>query len=249
MDNDDPLLKKARQAEARAQRHDAERGLVKSDRGIADYFSLIVNIVVAIKRFWLFGMVGNILAWFFKKIVIGVKWASFERDQGEYIRDENGGLIFSAKRLGKTLLGVFFVLFFLHIAISAAYFYGTQFEETVYTTGKQEITTGELYQFTGCTSLPCSTDAGNGKFYQIGGSWYFPYLVYPEEEVYANIPQQDGACEVRGYGFYIRELKALHRRLQWYQNVYNISCRPYSEKEKAQAVRSGDISIPPENKP
>ena len=81
------------------------------------------------------------------------------------------------------------------MALSAAYFYGTAFDETVYVTGKQEIVTGELYQFGGCTSLPCSTETDNGKFYLIETSLYFPVMYYPEENVFANIPQQDAACQ------------------------------------------------------
>jgi hypothetical protein len=64
--------------------------------------------------------------------------------------------------------------------------------------GKQEIETGELYQFGGCTALPCSTATDNGKFYLIESSRYFPTLFCPEENVFANIPQQDGSSRHRG---------------------------------------------------
>ena len=73
-----------------------------------------------------------------------------------------------------------------------------------------------------------------------------PYLIYPEEDVYANIPQQDGACYAKGYGLYIKELKFMHKSAQWYQKVYNISCRPYTEAEKVEAIQSGAVPTPPE---
>jgi hypothetical protein len=165
-----------------------------------------------------------------------LRWAAFVS------KDEQR--VFSKNRLIKSLVFTALLIFCVHLAFSAAYFYGTQFEEIVYTTGKQEVVTGELYQFTGCTSLPCSTETGNGKFYEIEHSLYLPYLIYPEEDVFANIPQQDGACFAKGYGLYSKELKFLHRRMQWYQKVYGISCRPYTNTEKTQAIESGKIPEP-----
>lgn len=168
-------------------------------------------------------------------------WAAYEREDGKLKLQASGEPIFSSKRLVAHFFGGLAAAWLLHIAFSAIYFHSTTFDELVYTTGKQEIQTGELYQFTGCTSLPCSTALENGKFYQITESWYFPYLVYPEENVFANIPQQDAACLVKGYGLYFRRLKFIHRRLQWYQNVYSVACRPYTDEEKQQAVNSGQV--------
>jgi hypothetical protein len=125
--------------------------------------------------------------------------------------------------------------------LSAIYFYATYFEETVYVTGKQEIETGELYQFGGCTSLPCSTEIDNGKFYLIESSLYFPVMYYPEENVFANIPQQNGACHVEGYGIYFRTLRWLYKSAQLYQHVVDVSCRPYTEDEIRRAVVVGEI--------
>jgi hypothetical protein len=148
---------------------------------------------------------------------------------------------FSLRRLLISSALTLAVLVALHIAISAAYFYGTQFEETVYVTGKQEIETGELYQFGGCTSLPCSTATDNGKFYLIESSLYFPTMFYPEENVFANIPQQDAACRVQGYGIYFRSLRWLYKSAQLYQHVFDVSCRPYTEDEIRRAVELGEI--------
>lgn len=246
MDKDDPLLKKAREAESRANRAAAQAADVSENKRFLGDTFFLVKMWLTLKRFWGVRLLSAIVVWLFTTIFMCLKWASFARADGDFVRDEDSDMILSPKRFLVVTSCFTGGLFLTHVLLSAIYFYTTKFEELVYTTGKQEIATGELYQFTGCTSLPCSTDAGNGKFYQIEGSWYFPYLVYPEEDVYANIPQQDGACHARGYGFYIRELKALHRRLQWYQHVYNISCRPYTEEEKQRAVNSGKIPVLPE---
>jgi hypothetical protein len=148
---------------------------------------------------------------------------------------------FSLARFSRNLAISVFVLFALHVAWRAAYYYGTGFTETVYVTGKQEIETGELYQFGGCTSLPCSTQSDNGKFYLIESSLYLPVLWYPEEEVFANIPHQDAACNVRGFGIYFRSLRWVYKRFQLYQHVVDVSCRPYTEEEIRRAVSGGDI--------
>lgn len=184
---------------------------------------------------------GLVLTAVFNFISRVFKWATYEREDGKVKLQANGRPIYSAKRLIIRLAAFFALAWLLHISLSAFYFYSTTFEELVYTTGKQEIQNGELYQFTGCTSLPCSTALENGKFYQIKESWYFPYLVYPEENVFANIPQQDAACFVKGYGLYFRRLKFIHRGLQWYQNVFSVACRPYTDNEKQKAVDSGQV--------
>jgi len=63
--------------------------------------------------------------------------------------DGNGDLVFSLRWLLRTGVLVFLALVLLHMAPSAADFYGTYFHEVVYVTGKQEIETGDLYQFDG----------------------------------------------------------------------------------------------------
>ncbi len=242
MTSKDSLLEKARQAEEGAERsRTATAEVLKTP---PNFFESALNKVQRIWKFIAFLIIP--LVWFFRVLIRYFKWASFVRENGDFKRDDQGDLIFSGGRLIRSLLAMGFLLLLINVAWNAVYFYGTQFEELVYTTGKQEIVTGQLYQFTGCTSLPCSTDAGNGKFYQIEHSWYLPYLIYPEEEVYASIPQQDGACYAKGFGFYLKELKALHRSAQWYQKVYSVSCRPYTEQEKEQAIQSGVVPKPPE---
>ncbi len=246
MTSNDPLLEKARQAEADAERSKTAAADVMEDnkspweKAYETFQEKLQNTPKALAFF------ANALIWVFGVLVAYFKWACFLREDGEFKRDEEGDLIFSGAKLARSLLATVIILALIHITASAVYFYGTQFEELVYTTGKQEIITGDLYQFTGCTSLPCSTDAGNGKFYEIEHSMYLPYLIYPEEDVYANIPQQDGACYAKGYGLYLKELKFLHHSAQWYQKIYSISCRPYTEQEKVKAIQSGAVPKPPE---
>lgn len=188
------------------------------------------------------GPVGAVLGWTAHKLKDAFMWSAYERENGDFKRNADGSLNFSGKRLSKVFAAAMAGVLALNIAGQAAYFHGTQFEELVYTTGKQEIVTGEEYQFTGCTSLPCSTETDNGKFYKVNSSLLFPTLVYPEEDVYANIPQQDAACYVKGYGVYFRSARFLIKSLDLWQNVYSVQCRPYTEAEKAQAIGSGDVT-------
>ncbi len=253
---EDPLSKRAREVEELASRARAEAGrtadrpgfvrklgeLFRAAERFNKLYDQLADFLRNLKRYT--GWLGDAIAWLASKLGQILKWAAFEREDGAFKRDQDGDLIFSASRLGRSLAGGVVLLFAFHAAYSAAYFYLTQFEELVYTTGKQEILTGELYQFTGCTSLPCSTDADNGKFYEIESSWYFPHLIYPEENVFANIPQQDGACYIKGFGLYFRKLKALHKSMQWYQKAYSVSCRPYTEEEKQRAIDLGTIIQP-----
>ncbi len=186
-------------------------------------------------------VVNPIVGWTAGKLKSAFMWAAFERENGRFKRDAEGDLLFSGKRLSKVMAGAAAGTSLLFVGASAAYYHGTQFKETVYVTGKQEIDTGELYQFTGCTSLPCSTETDNGKYYQIESSPFFPSLWYPEEAVYANVPQQNAACDIEGYGVYFRSLRWLHRGADFYQNIDKVSCRPYTEKEIVQAVGSGVV--------
>lgn len=246
----DPLVERARKLEtstsARASKVDTRPAwvggierLFKLNGGLLKTYDMSVLILgklaMAILPIW------RLVRTLFGLVVNAFHWAAYEREDGKVTLQDNGKPIFSPKRFTLCALGVGASAWLLHIALSAVYFYSTNFAELVYTTGKQEIEAGELYQFTGCTSLPCSTVLNNGKFYQIAESWYFPYLVYPEENVFANIPQQDAACLVKGYGLYFRRLKFIHRRAQWYQNVYSVACRPYTNEEKAKAVNSGQV--------
>lgn len=188
---------------------------------------------------WL-GPLGSVLFWLARRLGRSVRWAAFARRDGDFLRSADGGLVFAPVRLLKVTLVTVLAGFVLHVALSAAYYYGTRFQEVVYVTGKQEIETGERYQFGGCTALPCSTVSDNGKFYLIESSLYFPTLIYPEENVFANIPQQNGACLVSGYGIYFRSLRWLYKSAQLYQHVDDVSCRPYTEAEIEQLIDSGE---------
>lgn len=241
---EDELLGRARSLQDKAARV-AEGGARGEDSDLGVYLSQN-RFVAAFMRAarWLrrwTGPIGSLLAWFFGLLGSGIKFAAFRREDGSFMLDSDGDLIFSFRRLISVLLLSFAGTVLLHVALSAIYFYSTYFHEMVYVTGKQEIETGELYQFGGCTSLPCSTEADNGKFYLIKSSLYFPTLYYPEEEVFANIPQQNGACEIEGYGIYFRILRWLYKHAQLYQHVVKVSCRPYTEDEIRQAVESGEI--------
>lgn len=259
MPEQDPLLEKARKPEESAasdnpqsgHAHDLPAWVERLDealklKGGFAYFYRGLRFLLRILVLLLRGFI-KLMRVVFAFLGVAFQWAAYQREEGEIQRDEQGKPIFSGVRLAKCSAALVVGLCLFHVALSAVYFYSTRFEELVYTTGKQELQAGELYQFTGCTSLPCSTDMNNGKFYRIEESWYFPYLVYPEQNVFANIPQQDAACLVKGYGLYFRRLKFLHRRLQWYQKVYSVACRPYTDEEKQTAVESGIVQ-PPEQR-
>ena len=70
---------------------------------------------------------------------------------------------------------------------------------------------------------------------------YFPIMYYPEENVFANIPQQDAACRVEGFGIYFRTLRWLYKSAPLYQHVVSVSCRPYTDDETRRAVEDGQI--------
>lgn len=181
------------------------------------------------------GPVGRLLGWFARGMRWWLAWVFLSG------RDGDGRARFSFARAVLNLAITGIAVIGLHATFKAIYFYSTAFEEMVYVTGKQEIETGELYQFGGCTSLPCSTDSDNGKFYLVESSLYFPVLFYPEEDVFANIPQQNGACRVRGYGIYFRTLRWLYKSAQLYQHVVDVSCRPYTAEEIRRSVEGGRI--------
>ncbi len=178
----------------------------------------------------------SVIGWVFRTAARYLRWLMIEPAEVAYERGR-----FSAWRFARNAAISLAVVVLAHMTLKAVYFYTFQFEETVYVTGKQEIETGELYQFGGCTSLPCSTNSDNGKFYLIESSLYFPTMLYPEEEVFANIPQQDAACNVEGYGIYFRTLRWIYKAAQLYQHVVNVSCRPYTEEEITRAVEEGEI--------
>ncbi len=164
-------------------------------------------------------------------------WAAYERDGKGMKLDKHGDPIFSFKRLGRTFglaagIGLASV-----VAVQGAYYHGTQFQETIYTSdSKQELVDGRVYQFSGCTSLPCSTSSETGKYFRIEQSLYWPRLMYPEQDVFANIPSRS-VCEVKGYGLYFRSLRRVSNWLEMYQNVYDVSCRPLTDRETSNAIQ------------
>ncbi|MCG7499187.1 hypothetical protein MHO82_20175 [Vibrio sp. Of7-15] len=240
----DELLRRAQQAVADNSPppepvHKNASFLVTAIAGVLRFFASIRDVLLR-PFLWLkdvFSERNRVFRW----LKAAVIWLAFE-PVPEGSNKEDNELRFSSRRLGIRGGCVSGVVIAGYFAVIASYFYGTQFEELVYTTGKQEIEAGEQYQFTGCTSLPCSTQADNGKYYKIEASHFFPSLYYPEEDVFANIPQQDGACYAKGYGVYFRNLRSLFKYFQWYQKVYDVSCRPYTEEEKQMAVGTGKIS-------
>lgn len=236
-DTDDELLRRAREARrdaAGVREHSARNGRSVSERLLGD--SLWIQKIAAFFKTAgkYLGPLGALLAWLLRLIAKWFRWAAIRPS-------ESGDPEFSWKRLFlNTTLSITAVLM-LHVVFSAVYYYSTYFDEIVYVTGKQEIETGELYQFGGCTSLPCSTETDNGKFYLIASSLYFPVMFYPEENVFANIPQQDAACHVEGYGIYFRSLRWLYKSAQLYQHIVKVSCRPYTDEETRRAVKDGRI--------
>ncbi|MEJ7746518.1 MAG: hypothetical protein WKF61_07140 [Luteimonas sp.] len=236
----DDLLRKAREA-VEKERLGSAHGQVaeKMEQGSAAAFiQRFIDACAAVMRFLLQPfrwVVSSFRGSSMQRIGRGFAWAAFERENGAFRLNATGERVFSAHRLIKAGAGAAAITAAFYIGGCAAYYYGTQFEELAYTTGKQEIDAGELYQFTGCTSLPCSTEADNGKYYKIQTSLFLPTLLYPEQDVYANIPQQNAVCHVKGYGFYFRNLRWLYKYAQWYQHAYDISCRPYNEQELAAA--------------
>lgn len=232
---EDALLRKAREALEKERLGTHGKNAVRMEQGAAASF--IQRVIDACAGF--FRMLSKPFRWLgavlqgkaIRRAGNGLAWAAFERDDDVFRLDGNGKRIFSPRRLTKVGGIAIAIAIVCYIGIAAAYYYGTQFEELVYTTGKQEIEVGEVYQFTGCTSLPCNTEADNGKYYKIETSLFLPTLLYPEQDVYAHIPQQNAACHVKGYGFYLRNLRWLYKYAQWYQKAYDISCRPYNEQE------------------
>ena len=234
-DEHEERLKRARELRDRAARDhndDESTRPVFAQRVRASGWFQWSAATLSVLRRWL-GPVGSLLAWVFGQAGRWYRWAALKPAA------DGGG--FAAGQFVRRLLLSGIAAALLLVGFRALYFYGTAFEETVYVTGKQEIETGELYQFGGCTSLPCSTDTDNGKFFLLEASLILPTMLYPEENVFANIPHQDAACQVRGYGIYFRSMRWIYKSLQLYQHVIDVSCRPYTEEEIRRAVAGGEI--------
>lgn len=241
--NDDDLLRKARELEQKIDRSRSESNHNRSSA--TERIARESKILRALQKLSsrlraTLGPIGRFLGWLVGLIGKWLYWAAIQPEDPNAPGGARAAR-FSPVRFVRNLFLSVVALFGLHVLWSAIYFYGTYFEETVYVTGKQEIVTGELYQFGGCTSLPCSTESDNGKFYLVESSLYFPIMYYPEENVFANIPQLDAACNVEGYGIYFRTLRWIYKTLQLYQHVVDVSCRPYTEEEIRRAVGEGEI--------
>lgn len=182
------------------------------------------------------------VGWTAGKLRDAFVWSAFERDKNGIKHDEDGDPVFSPIRLAKVFAVAATLGLSGAVGVQTAYFEATHFNEMVYVTGKQEIDPGELYHFTGCTSLPCSSQEDNGKYFQIEKSLFSPTLIYPEQNVYANIPNQMAACNIQGYGIYFKELKPLFRWSEMYQHVYDVSCRPLSPTEVQQVMPSQPVA-------
>jgi hypothetical protein len=169
-------------------------------------------------------------------------FAAFERDgEGDFARDADGDMIFSPRRLGRNLVLGTMIGAGTIVGAQYGYYNATQFEQTIYTSGKDAIISGELYEVSGCTSLPCSTALDNTEFFRIQQSYYAPRLLYPENDVYAVIPKDQGVCQVEGYGLYIKELKWLHKAFEFYPNLTSATCRPYTQAEIEKSIETGVI--------
>lgn len=241
-DNDDELLRRAQRLKEQAEQvsRNAESrppSAISSRLQSIGWLRRLMDGLKALMR--LLGPVGRLLKSIARLVLKWFRWVALVKVENADTGTPEWS--FSGSQFVFRSMLSLLVLISLQVSFSAAYYYGTKFEETVYVTGKQEIVTGELYQFGGCTSLPCSTETDNGKFYLIESSLYFPVMFYPEENVFANIPQQDAACHVYGYGWYFRSLRWLYKSAQLYQHVMHVSCRPYTEDEIRRAVREGRI--------
>ncbi len=235
MSNDrDDLLRRAEELESRAEGDGAEpaRPVIEEKIRSTGWFRRISSIFASMMK--VLGPIGTFTGWIFGLLARWLRWVTLEKD-------DTGDTSFSTRQTAIRLMISGVAVFSLHVLFSAIYFYTTAFEETVYVTGKQEIETGELYQFGGCTSLPCSTETDNGKFYLIEASLYFPTMLYPEENVFANIPHQNAACQVEGFGIYFRSMRWIYKSLQLYQHVVDVECRPYTEQELEKSVEQGEI--------
>lgn len=168
---------------------------------------------------------------------------AYLREDGAMKLDADGDPIFSAKLLTRNAALAFGALFAAYAVLSGVFFYATHFEEKVFVTGKGMYHEDYGY-FTGCTSLPCDTQSQNSKYYNVEESWFFPYLLYPEEDVMASVPIQNGVCDVKGYGIYFKRLKWLHKSLKWYQNVYKVTCNPLSDEQLREIIDGGALNAP-----
>lgn len=158
-------------------------------------------------------------------------WSAYERDENGLKLDEDGKATFSAGRLARVFATSAMIGVTGLVGVDAGLYYGTKFQETVFTTGKEMITPGELYEVTGSTSLPFSTKLDNGKYYHIESSLMFPTLFRPEEDVFALIPKDTAVCQIEGYGIYSKHLKPFFKWAEWYQKVNDVECRPLTERD------------------
>lgn len=200
-------------------------------RRVALFLLAIITLPYRLWQRWREGFIGRWLLRLWR-------FSAYSHAQGKLVLNSEGEPVFNRRRLLGLSVSYAALLFSCYVGWCALYFYGTQFTTLVYTTGKGEIIPGEKYQISACTSLPCSTDADNGIYYSIESSMFLPTLYYPEQDVYANT-QMGAVCTVKGYGIYFRRLRRLFKYAEWYQHIYNVSCRPETVEESNRAFELG----------
>src|SRR5690606_23501834 len=134
----DPLLRKASDAVARERermRADAARAASRSGQGAAaGFIQRLVDRGAAILRLlwrpvrWVGSLFRGRMARYIRNIFA---WAAFERENGAFRLDRDGRRIFSRNRLIACSVAFAAILVILHVALSAAHFYTTRFDELV----------------------------------------------------------------------------------------------------------------------
>lgn len=171
--------------------------------------------------------------WTAGKLKDAFLWSAFERDENGIKRNMDGDPTFSPGRLARVFTMSAMIGMAGIVGMDAGLYYGTKFQETIYTTGKVMIKPGELYEVTGSTSLPFSTKLDNGKYYHIERSLVFPTIIKPEN---ITIPNDTAVCQIEGYGIYSRHLKPIFKWAEWYQKIEDAECQPLTDQKMAEII-------------
>lgn len=185
--------------------------------------------IIAAPAIWTFGHMKDIFT-----------YNAFKHDgQGRPMLDAQGDMIFDPMRLTRAFTTAVILGNMAAIGAAGILFHSTN--ETVYSyvTNKQMKVPGELYEVTGAESLPSSTELDNGMYYHVRDSIYYPAMWRPEEDVYALIPQGNAVCKWDTYGVYMKELKWLHKQVEFYKSIYDTSCYPLSDVMIESIAREG----------
>jgi hypothetical protein len=178
--------------------------------------------------------------WAFDNIKEIFTYNAFKHDgQGRPMLDAQGDMIFDPMRLTRAFTTAVILGNMAAIGAAGILFHTTN--ETVYSyvTNKQMKVPGELYEVTGAESLPASTELDNGMYYHVRDSIYYPAMWRPEEDVYALIPQGNAVCKWDTYGIYMKEMKWLHKQVEFYKSIYDTSCYPLSDVMIESIARDG----------